>query len=655
MAKNKKFFVRSLVMFIRVHFGCSCKMSADDGFWDLEPGGSARRIKENGHRRHEGHGTKNHRHRHNRKSTHKHKHRDREKGRRKFNPDNPGEEIRIDRRKQRKRHTPRSKARTKKAREDDPGIKRVSDLLHIDYSLKQPLRQTNSDEQLSVQIVRRKRKKEKEKEKSEDNKQESRAFLFKPLRPDRFNSCGGSENMGTRSMSRTATKSVKRKTRRSVGSPAHIERRGAAIPQVKLTKDMLEDARKKERAAKSTGISKQLNLMLTKAQREEMAKTGATTIPNYTADGRPRLSGERKKSLLQSTKDMGTFNIDTKARTFNVALWEDYSIRGVYVSVDDVALLFLQDLIRVLSDMDTRTGKKYVRSFSSESSEDSSESLGNIEDNEAETVASLLKKIPETLQGVDVVYYRGSEKETTVAPEGTYEAETSMPLSKAHGVYEDVMRTPMMRATDVYAQMVKEAAVHRQQYIFGLIACLEPYVPDSSLVSSLRGIQKEVARDFCKLPSTRLGMLPGCVFIKTRCSYMEEVKRIKTELQEQCESRRQAWKTLSDMNVNLAEAKKINQTYTETVQRLLKEKEELGSQIIDLQSINKNLKHIIVEQEEDLDKQAYNTKLLLGRYQKLEKEHDELVDELTGNPSKSRKSAKSVKSVKSVKSGKLAK
>lgn len=609
----------------------------------------------------------------------------------------PSKEIKLNRSRQRARPTPRKEARrkAKHSSKKDESMTRLSDLLIQTETMPQPsplLRRTNSSEQLSIQILRRKRgsrhrkdKRPKRPKRSKDSKRSN-----KPKEPDNAKDAnkpkdpkdskeheepaassprvqfkdenGEQANKKKTRQDRSSSMTVsggavpvvgsvsggsrRGRTSRSSIRPAHNRRHSMVVPSLNLREMTIEE--KKEKGAK---ISLALRTMLTAEQRAEMERKGETTIPNFTADGKRARSKDFKRSLLKNTSSMGTFKIETKARTFSVVLDNrkimSKKIRGVYVSVDDVALLYLQDLIRALSDMDLRTGKArsltMYSSYDSEDSDDSGVGEGeeygggggdkhgeDEEEREARTVAQLLKKIPDMIQGIDVVYYRGSEKETTVAPEGTFESHTSTALSKANSVYESLIRTPMMRASDVYERLLSEASVHRQRYVFGLISCLEPYVPDDLLVSAVRNVQKQVAADFRK--RMKYGeeikgpkgatMIPGCVFTRTRCAYLEEVGRVKNELEEQKESRRQAWKVFSETNANLTAANEANQKYSEMAERLLKDKEEYGLRILDLQKVNKNLKTMIHEQEKDLEKhEMTNRKLLAQLRSQLDEKH----------------------------------
>jgi uncharacterized protein YjiS (DUF1127 family) len=268
-------------------------------------------------------------------------------------------------------------------------------------------------------------------------------------------------------------------------------------------------------------------------------------------------------------------------------------IRGCYVSVDDVALFYLRDLIDAVTVMDIQTGAIRRKDLCSSSPSSSPESSEDTSKQEFETVEQMLKNIPKIIQGIDVVYYQGSDKETTVAPEGIENDDGSLtPLIQAKNVYEDIMRTPMMRANDVYCRLLKEASIHRQRYIFGLLACLEPYIPDSLLVYAVRNVQKRVARDFKGTGQAPTGttMLPGCIFVKGKCVYWDEVKRVRKQFKDQKREKENLWNAFCELSNQWKESARMNQQYAEMSDRLLKDKEEYGRRITELQDCIKMMK-----------------------------------------------------------------
>lgn len=367
-------------------------------------------------------------------------------------------------------------------------------------------------------------------------------------------------------------------------------------------------------------------------------------LVEITSDGRVRKSKDYKSSLLYATSEMANINVSTRARTFEIPLDDKKlcleKIRGVYVSVDNIALLYVQDVVKALSKMDIGTGGFSRKDmWSSESSDRSSTSESEEEEEKykkdhrdaelkSKTLKELIESIPCFLKGLEIVYYKGSEKESIILPECPYNENTYIPLMNAKNVYENIIKTPMMRANDVYGRLMKEASIHKQRYIFGLIACIEPYISDSLLLSNIRSIQKRVARDFCNKNQTKGGstMLPGCIFVKGRCAYWEETRKMRKELAMKEESRQQSLRIFSIMREDFQNITQMNMEYSSMNERLLKEKDEFCQRILELQKTNRKLKKLVEDQENDISTYKIQSVKMFKQIEDLIKENKTLSE-----------------------------
>lgn len=286
-------------------------------------------------------------------------------------------------------------------------------------------------------------------------------------------------------------------------------------------------------------------------------------------------------SALESLGSMKTFSVKTKIRTFSVKMGQG-NIRGCYSRKEgNYALLHLKDFNTV---MDKRKD--------SSSSSSSSSTSGEEEEESGEKEAS----IPSILEGIEVVY----DNAWSFVPDASADSSSMVVVEKAKEAHEANVGVAMVRAKDVYAKLLLDGSIHHRRIVFGLAACLAPYVDDKDLCEAIRKVHENVASRFIA-PSGKhkRHMAPtGCMLTESGCRFIDESNALRKQVKECRVQNMRAFTAMTRTNDLVEEVKNMTKKYAVENLELAAKNRELTStnatvtnRLMDALDENKTLKH----------------------------------------------------------------
>jgi len=286
---------------------------------------------------------------------------------------------------------------------------------------------------------------------------------------------------------------------------------------------------------------------------------------------------------LESLSSLKAFNVNTKIRTFTVKVGVAY-IRGCYSRKEgDCALLRLNDFKLVLD--------KNKKEYSSSEDDDDEEA--------EEEKESPVDEIPSILEGIEVIYYEA----WSLFPDGSVDKESMVVAEKAKEVHEANTGIPMVRVKDVYEKLFLDGAVHKRRVIFGLVACLEPYVKDEDICSTVRKVHKMVARWFIALGvSSRRPMSPmGCMLTGSGCRFIDDVKDMKEELNESRHRTMLAFTSMERMSNQIETVGELAKQHATQNQELMLINKNLSNRLLEMTDENTRLKETVNQLQEEMN------------------------------------------------------
>jgi hypothetical protein len=228
------------------------------------------------------------------------------------------------------------------------------------------------------------------------------------------------------------------------------------------------------------------------------------------------------------------------------------------------------------------------------SSEDDDE-----EEEEEEKEEPPVDEIPSILEGIEVIY----DEAWSLFPDGSIDKGSMVVVEKAKEAHEANTGIPMVRAKDVYEKLFLDGAVHKRRVIFGLVACLEPYVKDEDICATVRKVHKMVARWFIALRgASRRPVSPmGCMLTESGCRFIDDVKDLKEELKESRHHAMEAFTAMERTSGQLETFGELAKQHASQNQELMLINKNLSNRLLDTTDENTRLKATIDTFQEEMN------------------------------------------------------